>query len=58
MGFRGVWTSESCSPHRDTTGKRVYGELDFHWFPVDQWGFEVFGRRIRVLRIELPLEPL
>jgi hypothetical protein len=29
-------------------------KLDFHWFPVDQWGFEVIGRRVRVFRIEIP----
>jgi hypothetical protein len=29
-------------------------KLDFHWFPVDQWVFEVFSRRIRVSRIEIP----
>ena len=28
--------------------------LYFHWFPVDQWVFEVFGRQIYVPRIEIP----
>ena len=56
MGFRGVWTSDSCFPYRDTSGKHVSDELDFHWFPADQWGFEVFGPRIHVPRIEIPQE--
>ena len=30
-------------------------ELDFHLFPIDQSVFELFGSRIRVPRIELPL---
>jgi hypothetical protein len=34
--------------------EEYYKKLDFHWFPVDQWVFEVFGRRIRVSRIEIP----
>ena len=55
MGFRGVSTPNSCSPHQDTSEKLVSGVLDFHWFSVDQWGFEVFGPRIRVPRIQLPL---
>ena len=55
MGFRGVWASDSCSPHRDTPGKRVFGKRDFHWFPADQWGFEVFGPRIHVPHIEISL---
>jgi hypothetical protein len=57
MGFRGVWTLDSCFPRRDTSEKLVSGELDFHWFPVDQWGFEVFRPRIHVLHIGLPLLP-
>ena len=32
-------------------------ELDFHWFLVDQWGFEVFEPRIHVRHIRLPLLP-
>ena len=55
MGFRGVWVSDSSSRRRDTPGKRVSGKLDFHWFLADQWGFEVFGPRIHVPHIELPL---
>ena len=58
MGFRGVWVSDSSSPRRDTPGNLVSVELDFHWFPVDQWGFEVFGPRIHVPRIEIPQETL
>jgi hypothetical protein len=58
MGFRGVWISDSCSPRRDILETLVFGELDFHWFPVDQWGFEVFGPWIRVLHIELPILPM
>ena len=42
-------------PHRDTSEDLVSGELDFHWFPVDQWVFEVFRSRIHVLHIELSL---
>ena len=57
MGFRGVWTPDSCSPHRDCSEKLVSDQLDFHWFPVDQWGFEVNGRQIRVPHIQLPLTP-
>jgi hypothetical protein len=30
-------------------------ELDFDWFPVDQWGFEAGGPQLRVPQIELPL---
>ena len=56
MGFRGVWTPDSCSPHRDTLEKPVSGQIDFHWFPVDQWDFEVFGPRIRVSRVEITQE--
>ena len=33
---------------------RVSGNLDFHWFPVNQWGFEVFRSRIRVPHVEIP----
>ena len=39
---------DSRVPRRDTPEKRVSSELDFHWFPVDKWGFEVFGPWIRV----------
>ena len=35
--FSDVWTPDSCFPHRDTAGKLVSGQLDFHWFPVDRW---------------------
>ena len=28
-------------------------KLDFHWFPINQWIFELFGRQIRVSCIEL-----
>jgi hypothetical protein len=55
MGFRGVWAPDSCFPHRDPFGARVSGKLKFHWFLVDQWGFEGNGPQIRVPRIELPL---
>jgi hypothetical protein len=41
--------------HRDLPGKRVSRKLDFHWFLVDQWGFEANGPQIRVPHIELPL---
>jgi hypothetical protein len=54
MGFRGVRTPDSRFPHQDTPEKRVSGKLDFHWFSVDQWGFEVFGPWIRVPRLEIP----
>ena len=29
-------------------------QLDFPWFPADQWGFEVFGPRICVPDVEIP----
>ena len=31
------------------------GDFDFYWFPVNHWVFEVFGYRILVPGIELPL---
>jgi hypothetical protein len=31
-------------------------KLDFHWFQVDQWSFEVFERGICVSHIKLPQE--
>jgi hypothetical protein len=55
MRFRGVWAPDSCSPHRSTPEKLVFADLDFHWFLVDQWGFETNGPQIRVPHIELPL---
>ena len=55
MGFRGDWALDSCFPHPHTLGERVCSDLDFHWFPVDQWGFEVIGHWIRVSRIHIPL---
>jgi hypothetical protein len=58
MGLGGVWVSDSCSPHRETPRKLVSDELDFHWFSVDQWIFELFGCRIRVPRTEKPPESL
>ena len=48
-GFRGVGTPDSCSPHRDTLEKPVSGQIDFHWFPVDQW-----VSRCLDLRFEFP----
>ena len=53
MGLRGVWTPDSSFPCRDTTGKRVSGELNFRWFPVDQRIFELFGDQIHVSCIGL-----
>lgn len=29
-------------------------ELDFHWFPLDQWILEMFQHRIHISRIEIP----
>jgi hypothetical protein len=55
MDFRGVWAPDSCFPRRDASQELVSSELDFHWFPVDQWGFEANGPQIRVPHIELPL---
>ena len=54
MRFRGFWAAVSCSSHRTNPGKRVSGELDFHWFPVDQWVFEVNEPQSRIPHIELP----
>jgi hypothetical protein len=48
-------SAHSClTPHRDTLGKQIYRELDFHCSPVDQSGFEVFGPRIHVSCTEIP----
>ena len=52
--FSDVSTPDSCFPRRDIPAKLVSGKLDVHWFPVDQWVFEGFGPRIRVLRIKIP----
>ena len=53
MRFRGEWTSDSSLPHRDTSEKLFSDELDSHWFPVNQCGFQVPGRRIWASRIEI-----
>ena len=58
MGFRGVWVSDSCSPHRDCSEKLVSGQVGFHWSPVDQWVFEVFGSRIHLPGVEIPQKNL
>lgn len=35
-GFSRCSAPDLSYPHRDTSGEHVSGELDFHWFPVDQ----------------------
>lgn len=35
--FAGCLGPASCSPNRNTPSKRSSHELDFRWFPVDQW---------------------
>jgi hypothetical protein len=52
MGFRGAWAPDLCVPYRVTSRERVSGKLDFHWFSVDQWGFEVNGPQIRIPHIK------
>ena len=55
MGFRHVWVLDSCFPHRDTSVKDVFVDLDFHRFPVELWGFEVNRPQIPIPYIDLPL---
>ena len=52
-----VFSPDWCFPHRDTQENVFCGKVDSHWFPVDQWVFEVFGSRIHVPRFEIPLVP-
>ena len=47
IGSRDEWGSDSTFPHQVTPRGPVFRNLDFHWFPVNQWGFEVIGPRTR-----------
>ena len=58
MGFRGISTSDSCSPRRDCSEKLVSTELDFHWFPVDQWVFEQMDLKFVLHRSQSPQKTL
>jgi hypothetical protein len=49
-----VFGDSSMFPASRHPRKRLSRKLDFRWFLVDQWIFEVFRRRIRVSRIEIP----
>ena len=55
MRFSGVWAPDLGFPHQDTSGKRVSRKLDFHSFPIDQWGFVLNGPQIRIPHIGLPI---
>jgi hypothetical protein len=56
-GFSGC-SAYICLTRIGIPPENISSELDFHWFPVDQWGSEAKGPQIRVPHIELPLEPL
>ena len=55
MKFRGVCAPDPCFSHRDTSENRVSGKLDFHWFPIDQWGLETSEPQIRTPHSRLPM---